>query len=469
MALVAGNPVVTNTPISSVTHNATNTDIATALSNSIAANGETPITGNLQMNGFRHTGASVGLAVDDYATVAQVQSAGSTYGGTAGGTADVLTLTLSPAPASYTNLQFWFIVGASPNATTTPTINVNALGAKTMVRAGGGALAIGELQAGYLIRAVYDGTNFRVGIIGAGLGANTFTGLQKISTNATALPAAAAGTLLQLGSVDATATRLRLNSFASFGGVDYARANTSGAAPSALALDDTIGQFSWFGYGATGYSAAARTKLAGAAAEAWTDTAQGAYLEISTTPKLGTSTATVARFDDAGRLLMGVTANTNGGVLQLKSGITFPATQVSATDVNTQDDYEEGAITWAITIGGSTTGITYGTNNGGYTKVGDLVTVTGLIVLTSKGAQVGAVLITGLPFSSANTAGGYGAAALRVANITYLGTPSGYIDPNTAFLRLNQTTEAGVASALADTNLTNTSTFNITFSYKAPT
>lgn len=74
-----------------------------------------------------------------------------------------------------------------------------------------------------------------------------------------------------------------------------------------------------------------------------------------------------ARFDASGNLLVGVTtANANGGVLQLKSGITFPATQVSASDVNTLDDYEEG--TWIPTVTGVTgTGITY---TSVYTKIG---------------------------------------------------------------------------------------------------
>ena len=45
--LPAGNPVVTGTTISSSWANTTLTDIATALSNSIAADGQTPITGAL--------------------------------------------------------------------------------------------------------------------------------------------------------------------------------------------------------------------------------------------------------------------------------------------------------------------------------------------------------------------------------------------------------------------------------------
>ena len=50
-SLPAGNPVVTNTTISSTWANNTLTDIATALTNSISADGQTTITGALQMSG----------------------------------------------------------------------------------------------------------------------------------------------------------------------------------------------------------------------------------------------------------------------------------------------------------------------------------------------------------------------------------------------------------------------------------
>jgi hypothetical protein len=48
--LPAGNPVVTGTTISSTWANNTLTDMATALTNSIAADGQTPITGTLDFN-----------------------------------------------------------------------------------------------------------------------------------------------------------------------------------------------------------------------------------------------------------------------------------------------------------------------------------------------------------------------------------------------------------------------------------
>jgi hypothetical protein len=48
--LPAGNPVVTGTSISSTWANSTLSDIATALTGSVAADGQTPMTGSLDMN-----------------------------------------------------------------------------------------------------------------------------------------------------------------------------------------------------------------------------------------------------------------------------------------------------------------------------------------------------------------------------------------------------------------------------------
>ena len=49
-SLPAGNPVVTGTTIASTWANNTMNDIASALTGSVAADGQTPMTGNLDLN-----------------------------------------------------------------------------------------------------------------------------------------------------------------------------------------------------------------------------------------------------------------------------------------------------------------------------------------------------------------------------------------------------------------------------------
>lgn len=70
--LPAGNPVITGTTISSTWANNTLSDIATALTNSIATDGQTAMTGNLPMGGNKITGLADGTLTTDAATVGQV-------------------------------------------------------------------------------------------------------------------------------------------------------------------------------------------------------------------------------------------------------------------------------------------------------------------------------------------------------------------------------------------------------------
>lgn len=149
---------------------------------------------------------------------------------------------------------------------------------------------------------------------------------------------------------------------------------------------------------------------------AGTVTANGIQVGTGTTYKpgiyspgadqLAISTGGTSRilFDGSGRLLVGgVAANANGGILQLSSGITFPATQVAATDANTLDDYEEGTWTPVYVAQTGTLGaITYANVQGVYTKIGRLVTVTGGFYCTAFAAGTGSgdLRISGLPFAN---------------------------------------------------------------------
>jgi hypothetical protein len=77
----------------------------------------------------------------------------------AGGTVDALTGTTSPAAPSLTNQLRVLVELAGANATTTPTFNLDGLGAKTIVKEGDVALAVGDMP-GANARAdlVFDGS-----------------------------------------------------------------------------------------------------------------------------------------------------------------------------------------------------------------------------------------------------------------------------------------------------------------------
>jgi hypothetical protein len=93
------------------------------------------------------------------------------------------------------------------------------------------------------------------------------------------------------------------------------------------------------------------------------------------------------------------------GVISIKSGIKFPATQVASADANTLDDYEEGTFTATLkgSVSDPTTAVT---TTGNYTKIGRQVTVNiNFSSVNTTGAN-GNVSITGIPFTASGISNG---------------------------------------------------------------
>ncbi len=145
-------------------------------------------------------------------------------------------------------------------------------------------------------------------------------------------------------------------------------------------------------------------------------------------------------------------------------GLTFNGDTAAA---NALDDYEEG--TWSATLkfGGGVTGITYSTQTGWYTKIGNTVTVWGVIVLTNKGTSTGTAYITGLPFAPAAGSGNNQFGSFAIANgMASMPQTNTWVMPHSStnmYLRYQTTTGEG---NLTDTNFSNTSNFGWTATYK---
>jgi hypothetical protein len=151
------------------------------------------------------------------------------------------------------------------------------------------------------------------------------------------------------------------------------------------------------------------------------------------------------RVDSSGRLLVGVSSNANGGILQLSSGITFPATAVAASDVNTLDDYEEG--TWTPTIYGTSTAgtTTYFQQYGLYTKIGRVVTVQVFITITNQ-TGTGALRLGGLPFTAGSGANTFPCAVKTTdLALTALYYPVFSVAGGTTYINMEQTPVGGGA------------------------
>ena len=82
------------------------------------------------------------------------------YAADTSGSTTAYVITLSPAPTSYTAGMVVYAKIVNANTTTTPTINVNGLGAKTIVKFVSTALSAGDIGANSFNTFIYDGTNF---------------------------------------------------------------------------------------------------------------------------------------------------------------------------------------------------------------------------------------------------------------------------------------------------------------------
>jgi hypothetical protein len=127
--------------------------------------------------------------------------------------------------------------------------------------------------------------------------------------------------------------------------------------------------------------------------------------------------------------------------------------------------YTTTTYTPVITFGGASTGITYTTQEGRYTRIGDLVFVTGYIVLSSKGSATGAMRISAPLTAAAMTQPG-GGSLPYAANFTGL-TSSVTLGMNSGALTFipRDYGSAGTAE-LDDTNCNNTTQFTFTAVYK---
>ena len=107
---------------------------------------------------------------------------------------------------------------------------------------------------------------------------------------------------LHLGT-NAAATTAKLESGAAASVVVLQRANTTLAAPAALANNDPIGTLSWQGYHSGAAYSTPRVQVGGYAGEAWTNTANGSYITFSTTPTGSVTMAERVRIDATGNII----------------------------------------------------------------------------------------------------------------------------------------------------------------------
>jgi hypothetical protein len=125
---------------------------------------------------------------------------------------------------------------------------------------------------------------------------------------------------------------------------------------------------------------------------------------------------------------------------------------------------QTGTFTPTYTAGGVSTGVTYTTRTGSYTKIGRVVTFTLRVTLSSAGSATGVVAYGGLPFTvgSSDFSGSTG----FVNNFSGLtGALLTLANNGTTSVSLRQSSATG-ASTVTQTNVTNTADIIISGSYE---
>ena len=226
----------------------------------------------------------------------------------------------------------------------------------------------------------WDNTNNRLGINTA----TPQTQLTVVSNTQTTTPTGSlpAGTDLYIVGANAANTRITQDAYGTgaYGVFTARQARGTAASPTASQSGDFLAQFTARGYGATGFGTASTGYIAFSAAENFTDTAQGTYAGIYTTPTGSNSIAEAFRFGPAGQLgIGGATYGTSGQFLTSGGASAAP----SWTTVT------------LATLGGVVPVASGGTNITSYT-VGDLLYASASTTL-SKLADVatGSVLVSG--------------------------------------------------------------------------
>ena len=144
--------------------------------------------------------------------------------------------------------------------------------------------------------------------------------------------------------------------------------------------------------------------------------------------------------------------------------------QIGGTgSANKLDDYEEGTWTPVIAFGGNSVSAAYDNSvRGNYTKVGNLVTVTVRMVLTSKGSSTGSATVRGLPFTAtSNAASTSGGCIGDVAGLTFANQLLLRIGDSTTFMEVQEVTEGGSLSALTNSNFTDSTRLSWSATYRA--
>jgi hypothetical protein len=252
--------------------------------------------------------------------------------------------------------------------------------------------------------------------------------------------------------------------------VVYRAARGTPSVPTAVQTNDILGGLAVRGYGSTAFSTG-RGQVMFKAAENWTDSAQGTYLQFTTTPAGGTGWLERIRVTPDGNVGIGTAApgqklSVAGGVESTTGGFRFP-------DGTTQTTAARSGAAYNNAFGvGSLGSVTSGTSNAAFGDGALNATTTG-----SNNVAVGTWTLVANTTGSANAAGGLSALAANTTgnNNTASGAwaltnnTSGSDNTATGYFALASNTTACCNTATGSSALyyNTTGTFNTANGYQA--
>lgn len=198
-------------------------------------------------------------------------------------------------------------------------------------------------------------------------------------------------------------------------------------------------------------------------------------MTIGSNGKIGTTGGTVATsyLTDSGSavpaagvlsVLGGTNVNTGGGtsVVTVNLDDAIEVTSVSFdSGTNVLDTFvDDTAWTPALEFGGASVDMTYSTQTGKYSRIGDMVIFSLSIVLTAKGSSTGNCRIDGLPLNPALTT----PVNIRWGTLTYTNQLVAYLT-TAGEIQIATTVSAGTSTRLTDNEFDDNSFVQITGCY----
>ena len=160
--------------------------------------------------------------------------------------------------------------------------------------------------------------------------------------------------------------------------------------------------------------------------------------------------------------------DTSTGKLYDLSGNDFVGTQSGGVSLLGREMpvFETGTWTPSVSFGGGSTGITYLEQAGQYTRIGDVCFVRGIVFLSNKGSDGGALKLLGLPLTSSAVG-----SPTSILNILMSGAaaltsqPIGFVDDGGTGVSLSDYAVTGIAD-LTEANVTNSTIIRISGTYQ---